>query len=198
MWFYSQWLMQLPFELQFPPLSPKPCNSHFFLSAAFVYCYAIHIQSKLIWFFFFLAEAAGEVVAESFLCFVFLQEGPRYIDCWITRSVSTILMTLHSCHFMHGFELFKSGAPGWKQREVVVWVFLQIKVTCLLLQLESLHFLMEYLAQGCSAGFGFVKHLLRKSADYQRPRQSIAFKNASLILIQQLWSSVGKRSTCKF
>lgn len=169
---------------------PLNCNSQlqlhpsisiatsFFLQS-FTYCGAIHIQS------IFFPEALVEVVAESLFCFVFLLEVPKYRVCWTTSSVYTILMTLHSCHFIYAFELFKSEAPGWKQSEVAAWVFLQIKVMCLVLQLNPHRFLPEYLAQGCSAGFGFVKHLLRKSADYQRPQEhsspfKLAFENVGL------------------
>lgn len=201
MWFCSQWLIRLPFELQFPSVSLKPLNSHFFLSACFhlLLCHSYAVKV----YFIFLAEVLGKVVVENLFCSGFLLEVPRYVMCWITSSVYTVLMTLHSCHFIYAFELFKSGAPGWKQKEVAVWVFSQINVMCLLLQLYPQHFLVEYLAQGCSAGFGFVKHLLRKSADYWRPWEyssplMLAFENAGLTLIQQSWSSVRKCSKCKF
>lgn len=159
------------------------------------------IPSQSLFNFFFLAEVLGEV--ESLFCSGFLLGVPRYVVFRTTSRVYTILTTLHSCHFICAFEQFKAGAPGWKQREVAGWVFSQIKVMRLLLQLYPHHFLVEYSAQGCSAGLGFVEHLLRKSAEYRTPREyssplTLAFENAGPTLIRRLWSSVRKCSKCKF
>lgn len=181
MWLCSQGLMQLPFELQFKiAVSSKHLNSHFFLSAFFRLLWCYSYSDKFFYSWGFQGSSGRELVL-----FCFSVRGSKYTVCWTISSVYTILMTLHSCHFIYAFELFKSQAPGWKQSEVAAWVFSPIKVMCLMLQLNPHHFLPEYLAQGCSAGFGFVEHLLRKSADYRRPQEHnisfmLAFENVGL------------------
>lgn len=184
---------------------PLNCNSQFQFHPGISTATSFCIFSNMIVLFIFthsllFLRFQGKEWQRACFVLFFSVRGSKYTVCWTTSSVYTILMTLHSCHFIYAFELFKSEAPGWKQSEVAAWAFLQIKVMCLVLQLNPHHFLPEYLAQGCSAGFGFVEHLLSKSADYQRPQEHsspfmLAFENVGLTPAQR---SPTKSSKCKF
>lgn len=165
-------------------------HSHFFLSACF-HLLPHHLYWVQVYLIFWLRFWGSS--GRKHVIFCFSASGSK-VHCWSTSSAYTTLVILQLLSCIYALELFKSRAPGWKQRQGVVWVFSQIKVMCLLLQLHPRHFLMDYLAQGCSAGFAFVWHLLRKtcwvpeSIGVCSPLM-LAFENAGLTLAQQLWES---------
>lgn len=175
MWSCSQQLMQLPYELQYPLVSLSIATSSSLHS--FIYCCAI--------------QSSGWKCILS----CFSANGSK-VRCSSTSNAYAAPVILHSCPLFMPLSCLNqehlAGNKGKRQ-----WEGFHKQVWCLLLQLYPHHFLVECLSRECSAAFAFVWHLLKKAAECQGPSVP-AFENAGWTLTQQLWSSVGKCSKCKF